>query len=96
MDFLQILKLINYALVLIYGLFLSVMIAGCWKEQRQRRFVILSCPFLLLIQGIGCLVAGVDAVRQLYLKLLGRWLRRSRFDVVETLLRCYPLVRRER
>ncbi|MBR2949857.1 MAG: GHKL domain-containing protein [Lachnospiraceae bacterium] len=66
MDFLQILKLINYALVLIYGLFLSVMIAGCWKEQRQRRFVILSCPFLLLIQGIGCLVAGVDAVRQLY------------------------------
>ena len=37
MTFLTVLGVFNYGLVLIYGLFLSVFIAGGWEKGSQRR-----------------------------------------------------------
>ena len=52
MDLLTFLQIINYGLVLIFGLFLSVNIAGGWSTRRQKWFVIGLCPLLLLVQKL--------------------------------------------
>lgn len=57
---------INSGLVLVYGLFLSVLIAGGWESRRQRTLVVSLCPGLLLIQALSYLALGEQAVRQLY------------------------------
>lgn len=56
----------NYGLVLLYGLFLSVAIAGGWDNRRHRLLVLASCPLFLLIQILCWLLFGVDAARELY------------------------------
>lgn len=66
MPFLFFLELFNSALVLFFGLFLSVFIAGGWQNSSQRRLVFLLCPFFLLIQGIFWLFLGTDSVTKLY------------------------------
>ena len=66
MTFYQILSLFNYGLVLIYGLFLAVAIAGGW-DNRQQKWVILSiCPMFLIAQSLCWLGLGVVSVKQLY------------------------------
>ena len=66
MTFLTVLGVFNYGLVLIYGLFLSVFIAGGWEKDSQRRLIFALCPVLLLIQP-GCwLLLGENIVKGLY------------------------------
>lgn len=50
MTFLTALGAFNYGLVLIYGLFLSALIAGGWENRRQKRLIMALCPLFLLIQ----------------------------------------------
>ena len=56
----------NYNMVLIYGLFLSIDLAGGWKDQQQKRIVFFLCPVFLLVQGLCWLVMGHTTVRYLY------------------------------
>ena len=66
MTFYQMLSLFNYGLVLIYGLFLAVAIAGGW-DNRQQKWVILSiCPMFLIAQSLCWLGLGVVSVKQVY------------------------------
>lgn len=66
MDFLKLLGIFNYGLVLIYGLFLSTHIAGGWDTKQQKRLIFVMCPLFLLIQSLFWLARGVDAAKQLY------------------------------
>lgn len=66
MTLLVVLGVLNYGFVLIYGLFLSVFIAGGWKDKKQSGLVFALCPLFLLIQLLGWLLLGEKAVRQLY------------------------------
>lgn len=66
MDLLAILEVYNYGLVFVFGLFLSVFIAGGWKSKRQKLLIFVLCPLFLLIQGIISIFRGVDAVKLLY------------------------------
>lgn len=66
MPALTILKVFNYGLVLIYGLFLSADIAGAWQNQQQKRLVFTLCPLFLLIQCPCWLLFGISTARQLY------------------------------
>ena len=66
MSALTVLGVFNYGLVLIFGLFLSVFIAGGWDTPQQKRLVMALCPFFLLIQSPCWLLFGVDTVKKLY------------------------------
>lgn len=66
MRLLTILSVFNYGLVLLYGLFLSVFIAGGWENGKQRSLVIALCPAFLLIQTLCWLLLGEDTVKKLY------------------------------
>ena len=66
MTFLTVLGVFNYGLVLIYGLFLSVFIAGGWEKDSQRRLIFALCPVLLLIQSVFWLLLGENIVKGLY------------------------------
>jgi len=66
MSFLTVLDIFNYGLVLLYGLFLSVSIAGGWKTRRQKQLILLLCPFFLVIQIPFWLIWDVDTAKKLY------------------------------
>lgn len=66
MDFLKLIGVFNYGLVLIYGLFLSVEIAGGCENKRQKTLILIMCPVFLLIQTPCWLLMGVDTAKQLY------------------------------
>lgn len=66
MTLLTVLGVFNYGLVLLYGLFLSVFIAGGWENSKQRGLVIALCPVFLLIQTPCWLFLGEDTVKGLY------------------------------
>lgn len=66
MKALTVLGVFNYGLVLLYGLFLSVAIAGGCKNRRERIFTVLLCPVFLLIQIPCWLLLGVDTAKRLY------------------------------
>ena len=60
------LDVFNYGLVLIYGLFLSVSIAGGCTEKRDKKLVALLCPVFLVLQSLFALTLGTDKTMQLY------------------------------
>jgi len=66
MPFLSAVDLLNSCFVLIFGLFLSVHIAGGWETQRQRNVIFLLCPILLLTQGLFFLIGTKVLVERLY------------------------------
>lgn len=66
MGFLKCIGIFNYGLVLIYGLFLSVKIAGGYESHRQKALIFAMCPVFLLIQTPCWLLLGVDTAKQLY------------------------------
>ena len=66
MTFRSALDVFNYGLVLVYGLFLSVDIAGGCETPRQRRLVWLLCPAFLLVQSLGWLLLGETGVKRIY------------------------------
>jgi len=66
MTFLSVLSLFNFCLVLVFGLFLSVHIAGGWETKHQKNLIFLLCPCLLLIQGVFWLIWDEILVERLY------------------------------
>lgn len=66
MDLLTSLEILNYGLVLIFGFFLSVDIAGGWSNDRQKALIFLLCTMLLLLQSVCWILFDVEKVRQLY------------------------------
>lgn len=66
MNALAALRIINYGLVLLYGMLLSVSIAGGCKSRWERIVVFLLCPVFLLIQTPCGLLLGIDTTKQLY------------------------------
>ena len=66
MTLLSALGVFNYGLVLIYGLILSVAIAGGCRTARQKRIFIALAPLFLLIQTPCWLILGVTTAKQLY------------------------------
>ena len=56
----------NAGLVLIYGVFLSVFIAGGWQNRKQSRQVIVLSLLLLLIQVPLWQLLGEFTVERLY------------------------------
>ena len=61
-----IIGILNYGLILLFGLCLSVEIAGGCESRRQQRMVAALCAALLLIQIPPWLLFGVDTVKKLY------------------------------
>ena len=61
-----ILEVVNYGLVLVFGLFLSVDLAGGWENRKQKRIVFLLCLVLLAVQAICSFLWGVDWTQKLY------------------------------
>lgn len=66
MTFLNALGLFNNGLVLLFGLFLSVSIAGGCRTLRQKPLVVLLGAALLALQGVCFALWGADTVRKLY------------------------------
>lgn len=62
----QALQMFNYALVLIYGLLLTVGVAGGCATSREKRMVGLMCPVFLVLQSAAGLMLGVSAAERLY------------------------------
>ena len=66
MTLLSLFQILNYGLVLLFGLFLSVFAAGGWSGQKERRIVFIACPVFLLVQWFFWSVWGVTTVERLY------------------------------
>lgn len=66
MNFVSVLDIFNYVLVLLYGLMLDVAIAGGCETARQKRVILWLCPVFLLMQALGWLALGESGVRQIY------------------------------
>lgn len=66
MSFLPVLNLLNYGLIFIYGLLLSIEISGGCATNRQRQFLVVLCPLLLLVQGLCLSLLDVEMTRRLY------------------------------
>jgi len=66
MDFLTLFEILNYCLVLIYGLLLSSHIAGGPKSKNEKRLISAACPLLLIIQGAFWLFFDNEITKMLY------------------------------
>lgn len=66
MNFETVLQGLNYCLVLLFGLLLSAMISGSWKNRQEKILIMVLCPVFLAAQGIFWLLWGVDRVTKLY------------------------------
>lgn len=62
--------ILNDGLVLIYGLFLSVDIAGGWETDRQKRLIFAICPLFLLVQALFFLYGGAGKVQAICVRSL--------------------------
>ena len=63
---LSVLELLNYCLVLIFGLFLTADIAGGCETKQQKQLIFALCPVFLLLQGVFWLIWDVRMVEHLY------------------------------
>ena len=66
MTLLTILELLNYALVLFFGIFLSVHVAGGYSGAHRRNVFALLCLLLFLLQGSSYLLWGVEVAKRIY------------------------------
>lgn len=66
MTLLEIWGSVNYAIVLIFGILLSIDISGGCEKHRKWRLCALLCPLFLLIQTGLFLRFGLDTVKKLY------------------------------
>jgi len=62
----DVLSTINYALVLLYGTFLTVGFAGGCDSDKERRDVALFCVIILAVQTLCFFLFGFETTRQLY------------------------------
>jgi len=61
-----VLEVVNYGLVLLFGLFLSTFIAGGWENRRQKLLILILCPVFLLVQVLCLQIWDVHTVEKLY------------------------------
>lgn len=66
MTLLSLFEVLNYGIVLLFGLFLSVFVAGGWSNRKERRIIFIACPVFLLIQWLFWSAWGVTTVELLY------------------------------
>lgn len=66
MTFLTVWNALNNVLVLFFGYFLTIFIAGGWQTARQRAQVLALCPAMLAVQGVCWALWGTGAVQKLY------------------------------
>lgn len=66
MTLLSALTLLNYGLVLIFGLFLSTFIAGGWDNKQQKRLIFILCPLFLAAQVLSLLLWDLEFTQKLY------------------------------
>ncbi len=66
MNFISIIEIFNYGLVLVYGLLLSAHIAGGPNSKKEKRFIFAACLLLLVIQGVFWKFFDVDITKMLY------------------------------
>ena len=62
----DVLSIINHALILLYGTFLTVSFAGGCASDKQRREVALFCVIILAIQAVCFFLFGFEKTKQLY------------------------------
>ncbi len=62
----EVLSVVNSGLVLVYGLLLSVEIAGGCATRREKGMTAALCPALLLVQVLCWRLLGLETVRLLY------------------------------
>lgn len=62
----QVFELLYYVYLLFFGVYVSMRIACGRLKGGQRRFFMLLCPALLLLQGVCLQFWGVDGVWLLY------------------------------
>ena len=66
MDLVTFLEMLNYVLVLIFGVVLSAALTGGGTRGRQRQILGILCIFLLLVQALCYFTWGVTAAERLY------------------------------
>ncbi|MBR6736268.1 MAG: sensor histidine kinase [Oscillospiraceae bacterium] len=66
MTLLSVLEIFNYGLVLVYGLLISVDIAGGRENEHEKRLVYVLCPALIAIQGTLFFSLGAVTVEKMY------------------------------
>ena len=66
MTFIDILSGINFGLILLFGVALSVCIAGGGSTRRDRTALFVLCPIFLALQTLSWLIWGMDTAKQFY------------------------------
>lgn len=66
MEIVTFLEMLNYVLVLIFGVVLSAALAGGSSHGHQRRVLAILCLLLLLVQALCYFTQGVRAAERLY------------------------------
>lgn len=62
----EILEIVNYCLILIFGVLLSIAFSGGCKNKKQKIVSVALSPILLLIQGTCWLIWDLETVRLIY------------------------------
>lgn len=62
----QLLSIVNYGLVLLFGVFLSVLFAGRSNSRREHRSILLFAAFILCVQTACSFFFGVSITTKLY------------------------------
>ena len=58
--------LLNYGLVLIYGVLLSIDISGGWSSKKDKQLTAAIIASLLMVQIVVCLTSGTTAAEKFY------------------------------
>ena len=66
MDVVDVLSGVNFALVLLFGVLLSVSFAGGCRSKRDRIVLFALCPVFLAFQTLSWLLWGMNAAKQFY------------------------------
>ena len=66
MNFAAIMSLLNYGLILIYGVLLSIDISGGWSSKKDKQLTAAIVAVLLIMQIVVCLTFGTPSAEKLY------------------------------
>ena len=66
MNFAVIMALLNYGLILIYGVLLSIDISGGWTSKKDKHLTAVIIAVLLIAQIVISFIFGTQATEKLY------------------------------
>ncbi len=66
MNFAAIMALLNYGLVLIYGVLLSIDISGGWSSKKDKQLTAATIAVLLIMQIVISFILGTTAAEKFY------------------------------